>query len=106
VKLATSMDLDLRLRTIEGHVRGIRTMVEREGSCASVLQQVLAVQRSLDAVTDRLIDAHIDDCLGQLNLVGGKRNYESAVRQLGEIYDTGRVGAPLEGFQPAMEGSE
>jgi DNA-binding FrmR family transcriptional regulator len=106
VKPDTSMDLNLRLRTIEGHVRGIRMMVDGEGSCASILQQVLAVQRSLDAVTDRLIDDHVDICLGQLKRAGGKRSYESAVRQLGEIYDMGRLGAPLEGFQRAMEETE
>lgn len=103
MKTDARADLDARLRTIEGHVRGIRKMVVEEDSCASIIQQVAAVQRALAAVTDRLINDHVDDCLGQMDRNGSERHYARAVRQLEQIYEMGRVGAPTAEHQPAME---
>lgn len=103
LKTNARVDLEVRLRTIEGHVRGIRKMVAEEGSCASVLQQVAAVQRALVAVTARLIDDHVDDCLEQMDRERPDRHYERAVRQLEQVYGMGRIGVPTEELRPAME---
>ena len=39
-----------RLKSIEGHVRGIERMVEEDTYCIDVVRQTIAVQRALDVL--------------------------------------------------------
>ncbi|MEM6446863.1 MAG: metal-sensing transcriptional repressor [Cyanobacteria bacterium J06642_2] len=52
-----------RLARIEGHVRGIRSMIEQQQPCPDVLLQVAAVRGALDRVARLVLDDHITDCI-------------------------------------------
>ncbi len=52
-----------RLKSIEGHVRGIERMVENGEYCIDVVNQVLAVQRALQKVNGMLLDRHLHMCV-------------------------------------------
>jgi DNA-binding FrmR family transcriptional regulator len=52
-----------RLRRIEGQVRGIEGMVEKDRYCIDVLTQIGAVQAALDKVGLGLLDGHIQHCV-------------------------------------------
>ena len=52
-----------RLRRIEGQVRGIERMVEREEYCIDVLTQVSAVTKALQAVSIGLVEDHLGHCV-------------------------------------------
>ncbi|WP_298032608.1 metal-sensing transcriptional repressor [uncultured Dysosmobacter sp.] len=52
-----------RLNRIEGQVRGIRGMVEKEGYCTDILTQVSAVQSALNAFSRELLGSHIRTCV-------------------------------------------
>ena len=54
-----------RLSRIEGQIRGIRGMVERESYCTDILTQVLAVQAALNAFSRELLGSHIKTCVVQ-----------------------------------------
>lgn len=54
-----------RLNRIEGQVRGIRGMVDREAYCTDILTQVSAVQSALNAFSRELLAAHIHSCVVQ-----------------------------------------
>jgi DNA-binding FrmR family transcriptional regulator len=41
-------DLILRLRRIEGQLRGIQAMIEKDAECESIVQQLSASRRALD----------------------------------------------------------
>ena len=56
-------NLILRLRSAEGHLRGIGRMVESNASCLDILHQVCAVQSILQEVNRILIDHHLHNCL-------------------------------------------
>ena len=45
-----------RLRTIEGHVRGIAKMVDQDSYCIDILKQIDAVQKALDQVGKLVLD--------------------------------------------------
>jgi DNA-binding FrmR family transcriptional regulator len=47
---ATKDQLQTRLRRIEGQVRGVQGMVERDRYCIDVLTQISAIQAALDGV--------------------------------------------------------
>ena len=52
-----------RLNRIEGQVRGIRGMVEKEAYCTDILTQVSAVQSALNAFSRELLSSHIRTCV-------------------------------------------
>ena len=52
-------DYLLRLRKIEGQVRGLQRMVERGEDCIDVLTQVAAVTAALHGVAVGLVDEHL-----------------------------------------------
>ena len=51
-----------RLRSVEGHVRGIGRMVEEDAYCVDVVNQILAVQRALKKVNALVLDRHLHTC--------------------------------------------
>ncbi len=58
-------DLLHRLNRIEGQVRGIRKMVERDAYCTDILVQVAAVNAALNSFNKVLLANHIRTCVAQ-----------------------------------------
>ncbi len=52
-----------RLTTIEGHLRGIRKMVEDDAYCVDVLRQTYAVQRAIEKFEQVLLRGHLNHCV-------------------------------------------
>jgi DNA-binding FrmR family transcriptional regulator len=58
-------DVIKRLAKIEGHVRGIRRMVEKNKGCPEVLLQVAAVRAAVDKVGRIVLEEHMRTCVAQ-----------------------------------------
>ena len=58
-------DLITRLNRIEGQIRGIRGMVERDAYCTDILTQVSAANAALNSFTKVLLANHIKTCVAQ-----------------------------------------
>ena len=56
-------ELDGRLSSIEGHIKGIRKMVEDDTYCVEVLKQTFAVQRALQRFEAELLRGHLSTCV-------------------------------------------
>ncbi len=56
-------DLIHRLNRIEGQVRGIRGMVEKDAYCTDILVQVAAVTAALNSFNKVLLENHIRSCV-------------------------------------------
>ncbi len=52
-----------RLSRIEGQVRGIARMIEREEYCVDILQQTAALRAALDSVGILILEDHIRGCV-------------------------------------------
>lgn len=52
-----------RLNRIEGQIRGIRGMVERNAYCPDILTQVAAANAALNGFTKELLASHIKTCV-------------------------------------------
>lgn len=52
-----------RLARIEGHIRGVKTMVEENRPCPEVLIQVAAIRGALDRVARLILDDHMNECI-------------------------------------------
>ena len=56
-------DHRIRLRRIEGQVRGLERMIEDDEYCLDVLTQIIAVTRALQGVGLGLLDEHLRHCV-------------------------------------------
>ena len=56
-------DLIHRLNRIEGQIRGIRGMVEKDAYCTDILIQVSAVNAALNSFNKVLLANHIKSCV-------------------------------------------
>lgn len=56
-------DLHNRLSRIEGQVRGIRGMLEKDAYCTDILVQVAAVNAALNSFNKVLLAEHIRTCV-------------------------------------------
>ncbi len=54
-----------RLSRIEGHVRGIKTMVQQNSPCPDVLLQIAAVRGAIDKVARIVLDEHLTECVAR-----------------------------------------
>lgn len=55
--------LTTRLNRVEGQVRGIKGMIEKDAYCDDVLNQIFAVQAALNSVGKLLLENHIKNCI-------------------------------------------
>ncbi|MEW5858292.1 MAG: metal-sensitive transcriptional regulator [Cyanobacteriota bacterium] len=73
-----------RLSRIEGHVRGIKNMVQESESCPKVLVQIAAVRGALDRVARIILDEHLTECIARAAEEG---NIEVEIEKLKEALD-------------------
>jgi CsoR family transcriptional regulator, copper-sensing transcriptional repressor len=73
-----------RLSRIEGHVRGIKTMVQQSSPCPDVLLQIAAVRGALDRVARIVLDEHLTECVQRAAKEG---NLEAEIEQLKAALD-------------------
>ena len=52
-----------RLARIEGQVRGIQRMIEEGDYCIDIITQVQACQKALLAVSQRILQKHLETCV-------------------------------------------
>ena len=68
---ASKDDYLVRLRRVEGQVRGLQRMVEEDTYCVDVLTQISAATRALQAVAIGLLEDHLGHCVTQAIEQGG-----------------------------------
>ena len=52
-----------RLSYIEGHLSGIRKMVEEDKYCVDILKQTYAVRRAIEKMESILLEGHLKSCV-------------------------------------------
>jgi len=83
-KTDTRNDAIKRLSYIEGHISGVKKMVEEDRYCVDVLRQTFAVRRALQKLESQLIDGHLRTCV----VDGVKQGREEQVlSELVELYE-------------------
>jgi DNA-binding FrmR family transcriptional regulator len=56
-------DVLKRLAFIEGHLQGIRRMVEQDKYCVDILKQTYAVRRAIEKMESLMLDNHLHTCV-------------------------------------------
>jgi DNA-binding FrmR family transcriptional regulator len=60
-----------RLNRIEGQIRGIKGMVEKDAYCTDIITQVAAATAALNAFNKELLSTHIKTCVTE-DIIAGK----------------------------------
>ena len=68
-----------RLSRIEGHVRGIKTMVKEHRPCPEVLNQIAAVKGAMSSVAKIVLEDHLEECLIR---AADRGNLEAEIEEL------------------------
>jgi len=88
-----------RLSRLEGQVRGIARMIERDDYCIDILQQTAALRAAVDAVSLLVMEDHVAGCLRHAVASGDADAYTE------EVMDVVRrsMGRPVRTPRPASE---
>jgi DNA-binding FrmR family transcriptional regulator len=80
-----------RLARIEGQVRGIARMIEREEYCVDILQQTAALRAAVDSLSILVLEDHVQGCVRTAAEQGDAEAY------VGEVIDVVRrtLGRPV-----------
>ena len=76
-----------RLKTIEGHVRGIQRMIEEDAYCIDVIRQIQAVTAALNQVSSKILENHLHSCL--ITAVQGEDagERERVLKEILDVFD-------------------
>jgi DNA-binding FrmR family transcriptional regulator len=77
----------LRMKTIEGHIRGVTRMIENEEYCIDVIRQIQAVQAALNKVTTQILDEHLNSCVITAIRGDDPLERERVLKEIAEIYE-------------------
>lgn len=86
-----------RLSRIEGQVRGIARMIERDEYCVDILQQTAALRAAVDAVSILILEDHVQGCVRTAAERGEADKY------VDEVVDVVRrtLGRPVRSSKPS-----
>lgn len=75
-----------RLKTAEGHLRGIQRMLEEDAYCIDVIRQIQAVQAALNKVSGRILEEHLNSCV--ITAVQGEdpRERERVLKEISDVF--------------------
>jgi DNA-binding FrmR family transcriptional regulator len=60
---AKKQDVLKRLAFIEGHLQGVKRMVEGDQYCVDILKQTFAVRRAIEKMEGLMLDNHLHTCV-------------------------------------------
>ncbi len=81
-----------RLKSIEGHVRGIQRMVEEEAYCIDVINQMLAVQHALERLNYLILERHLKTCVTTALRGDDLAERERVIAEILQVFEaTGKV---------------
>ncbi len=81
---AEKQDVLKRLNYIEGHIGGIRKMVEDDQYCVDILRQTYAVRKAIEKLEAMILEGHLHGCVPE----GIKAGREDAViEELVQLYN-------------------
>ena len=79
----TKQTLIRRLKIIEGQVRGLQDMIEKDTYCIDVITQSSAIKQGLSNIEDILLEGHLSHCVvGQIK----RGENEKAVNEVLKVY--------------------
>lgn len=80
----------LRLKTAEGHLRGIIRMLEEGAYCIDVIRQIQAVQSALTVVSAQILEEHLGSCVTTAIRGEDPAERERMLHEITDVFQTAR----------------
>jgi DNA-binding FrmR family transcriptional regulator len=81
-----------RLKSIEGHIRGIQKMVETDAYCIDILKQIKAVKQALERVGSITLETHLQTCVTEGLRSDDVEERERVIAEIVEVFNaTGKL---------------
>ena len=76
-----------RLKTVEGHLRGVIRMVEDDSYCIDIIRQIQAVEAALNKVSSNILENHLNSCVITAIKGNNPRERERVLKEITEVFD-------------------
>jgi len=76
-----------RLKSAEGHLRGVIRMVEEGVYCIDVIRQIQAVQAALNKINTTILEEHLNSCV--ITAIRGEdpNDRERVLSEIADVYE-------------------
>lgn len=76
-----------RLKTIEGHLKGVIRMVEEDAYCIDVIRQIQAVDAALNKVSTQILENHLNSCVITAIKGDDPEEREKVIKEITEVFE-------------------
>ena len=77
-----------RLKSVEGHVRGVQRMVDDDEYCVDIIKQTLAIQRALEKFNSIILERHLQGCVTTAIRSDDTSERERVINELLQVFET------------------
>ncbi len=81
------LDNQNRLKTIEGHVRGVQRMIAEDVYCIDVIRQINAIQAALNKISLNILDSHLNSCLFTAVRGDDPEEQERVLKEIVDVFE-------------------
>jgi DNA-binding FrmR family transcriptional regulator len=81
---AEKQEVIKRLNYIEGHLKGIRKMVDEDKYCVDILRQTYAVRKAIEKLESLILENHLQTCVPE-GITSGKADI--VIDELVQLYN-------------------
>ena len=79
-----------RLRSIQGHVKGIEKMVQEDQYCVDVMRQVIATQAAMAKLNELILENHLNTCVIEAVRGNDPRAREKVLEEISDVFEMSR----------------
>jgi DNA-binding FrmR family transcriptional regulator len=76
-----------RLKTIQGHLRGVIRMVEEDAYCIDIIRQIQAVEGALNKVSTGILEDHLNSCVITAVQGDDQIERERVLKEITEVFE-------------------
>lgn len=80
-----------RAKILEGQMRGLQKMIEKEDYCMDILTQSLAVQNSLKSFNKLILENHLRTHIEEKYSSGKEASKKEATKELLSLYELSNI---------------
>jgi CsoR family transcriptional regulator, copper-sensing transcriptional repressor len=76
-----------RLKSAEGHLKGVVRMAEEDAYCIDLIRQIQAVQAALNKVSAQILEDHLNSCV--ITAIQGEdpKERERVLTEISEVFE-------------------
>jgi len=77
----------VRLKKVEGQVRGIQTMIQERRYCMDLLSQIRAVTGAMRKIESGILESHLQHCVNDAILSKSKKEAEVKIKEIIRLFE-------------------